>query len=186
MIGKIIVALTLEGGIGNDGDIPWKLPGDMRFFKRETEFAPKDKTNVVIMGRHTWDSLNRKPLPNRFNIIVSKTLAEEESTVAACVMIVPSFCKAIDFVETHMKDECFAVYAIGGARIYMSALSHSMFTECLVTQILRPNFVCDTFFPLALAIDQGWHMTLADNQDSNAQVKKENGIEYINLKMVRH
>lgn len=189
---KIIVAMTIEAGIGKDGNIPWRLPGDLRFFRQETQLAPKGKTNVVIMGRNTWDSLNRKPLSNRFNIIVSKTLAEKElcdesASAAACVKIVPTFEQAVQFIETHMKDDCFAVYAIGGTKIYMAALHNPLFSECIVTQILRPNFICDTFFPLAWAIDHGWQMTLADNHlESYNGVQKENGIEYIYLKLGRH
>jgi dihydrofolate reductase len=186
MIGRIIVAMTMEGGIGKDGSIPWKIPGDMQFFKRETQLAPKGKSNVVIMGKNTWDSLNRKPLPNRFNIVVSKTLFEAEtksSTTAACVKIVPTFDHAIQFVQEQMQDECFAVYAIGGARIYYAALQHPMFTECTVTQILKPTFVCDTYFPLLWATDNGWRFCLSENIEN--PVEKENCIEYMMLKLTK-
>lgn len=186
MKGRIIVAMTMEGGIGKDGGIPWRIPGDMQFFKRETQLAPIDKVNVVIMGKNTWDSLNRKPLPNRFNIVVSKTLFDEEkknATVAACVKIVPTFEHAIQFVQEQMEDECFAVYAIGGARIYLAALQHPMFTECIVTQILKPTFVCDTYFPLLWATDNGWRFCLSGNIEN--PVQKENSIEYMILTLSR-
>ncbi len=187
MKGKIIVAMTIEGGIGKDGSIPWRIPGDMQFFKRETSRAPNGKSNVVIMGKYTWDSLNRKPLPNRFNIIVSETLLEEEmkrrASAAACVKIVPTFEHAIQFVREHLQDECSDVYAIGGARIYLAALKHPLFKECIVTQILKPNFVCDTYFPLMWAKDHGWHFRLSGNIEN--AVQKENGIEYMMLKLTK-
>jgi dihydrofolate reductase len=186
MKGKIIVAMTIEGGIGMDGSIPWRIPGDMQFFKRETQCAPEGKKNVVIMGKNTWDSINRKPLASRFNIVVSKTLFEAESedgAAAACVKIVPSFKEAVHFVEECMKDECYAVYAIGGARIYLAALQHPLFTECIVTQITKPNFVCDTYFPLSWATKHGWHFGLGENK--NSSIQNENGIEYMLLKLTK-
>ena len=60
-----IVALNQQGVIGVKNTLPWRLKTDLAFFKRETT------GNVVIMGRKTFDSLGRKPLAGRFNIIVS-------------------------------------------------------------------------------------------------------------------
>ena len=60
-----IVAVTENGVIGRDNDLPWYLPADLRYFKRVTLGKP------VIMGRKTWESLDR-PLPGRLNIVVSR------------------------------------------------------------------------------------------------------------------
>ena len=59
-------------GIGNNGKIPWKLTGDMVFFRRTTSFCSKDKKNAVIMGRKTWQSLPNKsrPLQQRINVVI--------------------------------------------------------------------------------------------------------------------
>ena len=54
--------------IGRDGDLPWRLPEDLKHFKRVTMGKP------VIMGRKTWDSLHVKPLPGRRNIVVTRIL----------------------------------------------------------------------------------------------------------------
>ena len=51
--------------IGRNGDLPWRLPDDLKHFKRVTLGKP------VIMGRRTWDSLYVKPLPNRRSIVVT-------------------------------------------------------------------------------------------------------------------
>jgi dihydrofolate reductase/thymidylate synthase len=71
-----ILAVTSTGGIGNHGTLPWKLPGDMAWFKRVT-LAVKDlsKRNAVVMGRKTWCSIPTKfrPLSNRLNIVLSKS-----------------------------------------------------------------------------------------------------------------
>ena len=60
-----IVAVNKQGVIGARNSLPWKLKSDLAFFKAQTTH------NVVIMGRKTFDSIGQKPLPNRFNIVVS-------------------------------------------------------------------------------------------------------------------
>jgi len=63
---NLIVACDPKGGIGYLNKLPWsKIEGDLLRFKRLTQ----DKT--VVMGRNTWDSLPMKPLPNRFNVVVT-------------------------------------------------------------------------------------------------------------------
>ena len=70
---NIIVAYTKNKGIGFKNKIPWKLNSDLIRFKKLTI---GNGNNSVIMGKKTWDSLpyNVKPLPNRTNIIISKTM----------------------------------------------------------------------------------------------------------------
>jgi dihydrofolate reductase len=101
----IIVAMSPEGVIGLHGKIPWRHPGDQRRFKRLTVGT------TVVMGRKTWESLPRKPLPDRRNVVLTKT--------------------PIDGVE------CFAdlgsalasvtgdAWIIGGERAYAEAMQHA-------------------------------------------------------------
>ncbi|MFN6941465.1 MAG: dihydrofolate reductase, partial [Parvibaculum sp.] len=63
---SFVVAIADNGVIGRDNGLPWKLSGDMAHFKRVTMGKP------VIMGRKTWESLPRKPLPGRPNIVVTR------------------------------------------------------------------------------------------------------------------
>lgn len=70
----ILVAVSPEGVIGKDGGIPWRHPGDMRRFKRIT------LGNTVVMGRKTWESLPKRPLPERRNIVLSSTPIEGVET----------------------------------------------------------------------------------------------------------
>lgn len=60
-----VVAMTPDGVIGNDGDMPWRLSGDLRRFKRIT------LGGVLIMGRRTYDSIGR-PLPGRRTIVITR------------------------------------------------------------------------------------------------------------------
>jgi dihydrofolate reductase len=63
---KAIVAMSRNRVIGKDNKLPWHLPEDLRWFKKLTT------GNVIVMGRKTWESLG-KPLPNRENIVLSRS-----------------------------------------------------------------------------------------------------------------
>ncbi len=70
---KLIIACDPEGGIGYQNKLPWtNIQGDLPRFKRLTD------GKTVIMGRNTWDSLPKKPLPGRVNIVVSSRPLEAE------------------------------------------------------------------------------------------------------------
>lgn len=69
----IIVAATLNNGIGQQGRLPWRLKKEMQYFARITTNASEGSVNAVLMGRNTWESIPNKfrPLPKRVNIVVS-------------------------------------------------------------------------------------------------------------------
>ena len=78
----VLVAAVAENGvIGRDGGMPWHLPGDLKHFRRTTLGKP------VIMGRRSFDSIGRKPLPGRTNIVLTrdKAFRADGVTVAATV-----------------------------------------------------------------------------------------------------
>ncbi|MDB5421762.1 MAG: dihydrofolate reductase, partial [Brevundimonas sp.] len=62
----IVAARAANGVIGREGGLPWRLKSDMALFKASTHGKP------VIMGRKTWDSLPRRPLPGRMNLVLSR------------------------------------------------------------------------------------------------------------------
>ncbi|MFP6894007.1 MAG: dihydrofolate reductase, partial [Opitutales bacterium] len=64
---KAIAAISLDRVIGKDGDLPWRLPDDLKWFKKITS------GHTILMGRKTWNSLGR-PLPNRLNLVLSRTM----------------------------------------------------------------------------------------------------------------
>ncbi len=73
---SVVVAAARNGGIGKSGGLPWRLPGDMKYFKKLTsEAAMPGMQNAVIMGRATWQSIPAKhrPLPDRLNIVLSSS-----------------------------------------------------------------------------------------------------------------
>ena len=65
MIISLIVAVAENGVIGRNGDLPWRIPADLKFFKETTMGKP------IVMGRKTWQSIGR-PLPGRDNIVVTR------------------------------------------------------------------------------------------------------------------
>ena len=62
---SLLVALAQNGVIGINNDLPWRLPDDLKWFKKNTLGKP------IIMGRNTMESLGRRPLPGRKNIFIS-------------------------------------------------------------------------------------------------------------------
>lgn len=66
MLVSLVYARSRNGVIGRDGDLPWTIPSDLKRFKETTLGKP------IVMGRKTWDSLPRKPLPGRMNIVMTR------------------------------------------------------------------------------------------------------------------
>jgi len=130
MIG-LIVAYTKNRVIGNKGQIPWKIKGEQRRFRELTT------GNVVIMGRKSYEEIGR-PLPNRFNIIVSsKGNFEAENLIT-----VSSLKEAIEYAKKNRPDE--NIYLSGGAGIYKEGIS--LAEKLFITEI-DATIEGDTYFP---------------------------------------
>ncbi len=107
---SLILARADNGVIGANGALPWRLPGDMRRFKALTMGKP------CIMGRKTWDSLPKKPLPGRSNIVVTRDASfKADGAVAA-----HSFDEALAMAR---KENPAEIMVIGGAQIYAAAIT---------------------------------------------------------------
>ncbi len=127
---SLVLAMADNGVIGKNGTIPWRLPEDMRHFKALT----MDKPN--IMGRKTWESLPKKPLPGRLNIVVTRARAYH----AEGATVVPSLEQALAHAAQHHAAETMI---IGGAEIYRAALP--LATRIHLTQI-HADIAGDTIF----------------------------------------
>ena len=107
------VARSLNGVIGRDNDLPWRLKSDLAIFKARTMGKP------VIMGRKTWDSLPRKPLPGRMNIVLSQDGSFEPPQAVVC----ESFLEALQMAKEQATDDGVdEVCVIGGRAIFELAL----------------------------------------------------------------
>jgi dihydrofolate reductase len=109
----LVVARARNGVIGREGKLPWRLKSDMALFKAVTWDKP------VIMGRKTWDSLPKKPLPGRLNIVLSRDGAFAPETALVC----ERFQEAVDIGREHAEEDgAEEVCVIGGAALYALAL----------------------------------------------------------------
>lgn len=119
----LILAAAQNGVIGKDGAIPWRISEDLKHFKNITLGKP------IIMGRKTWDSLPKKPLPGRRNIVVTRQAGWQA-----------------DGAEVMTLQQALAVpdaFVIGGAEIYRAALPLARRIE--LTEVHR-NFDGDATF----------------------------------------
>jgi dihydrofolate reductase len=109
----LVAARANNGVIGRDGDLPWRLKSDLQRFKAITLGKP------VIMGRTTWDSLPKKPLPGRMNIVLSRDGSFEPKGAVHCERFEEALAMAR---EQAREDEVEEVCVIGGAKLYALAL----------------------------------------------------------------
>ena len=128
---SLVAAVARNGVIGRDGDIPWRIPEDMRQFRDITMGHP------VVMGRRTWDSLpdRFRPLPGRRNVVVTRSTEWH----AAGAERAGSLEDALELL-----DGAAQVYVIGGAQLYAAALP---VTDELVLTEIGVEVEGDTFFP---------------------------------------
>ena len=132
-----IVAIERSQGIGFNGFMPWPhLKGDMKWFKDKTI------TQVVIMGSTTWKSLNCKPLPNRINVVLSKTHDYSGPNAADHTFSDPH--TALEFCKQEYVDK--EIFIIGGSKIYELYLP--VINKFFITEIDK-DYTCDTFFNLS-------------------------------------
>lgn len=124
---KAIIACDNQGGIGYQNKLPWSnIQGDLPRFKRLTD------GQVIVMGRNTWESLPKKPLPGRLNFVVSKTELE-----------LPNGALQISNLNhfTNFKN----VWLIGGSKLVNS--SWHVIDEIHLSRTFA-EYTCDTFIDL--------------------------------------
>ena len=143
---SIVVATDAKGGIGKSGGLPWQLPGDMKYFRTLTSTATAGKTNAVIMGRTTWESIPGKfrPLPQRLNVVLTR---RTDLKFPQDVLSAADFPQAFDLIERFsLKSPIDRIFVIGGAKVFQTALSYRECEALYVTEIDQA-FACDAFFP---------------------------------------
>lgn len=132
-----IVAVDNNWGIGYNGDLLEHIPDDLKYFKTITE------GHVIVMGRKTWDSLPKKPLPNRVNVVVSsKYTFEAKSGKGQPSLVLCDMPHCIQGI-TNSRDE--EIFIIGGGEIYKQLLPYC--DRVYVTLIEKSHDNVDTYFP---------------------------------------
>lgn len=119
---KLIVACDPKGGIGYNNKLPWsKIEGDLPRFKELTQ------GQNIVMGRNTWESLPKKPLPNRTNYVLSSKMVDQAVTVFT-----------IDLIPNDS-------WIIGGAKVIETCWS--LIDEIHLSRTFT-EYTCDTFIDL--------------------------------------
>ncbi|MBW0454152.1 MAG: dihydrofolate reductase [Candidatus Kinetoplastibacterium crithidii] len=148
----IIVAYSKNRVIGKQNTIPWHLTGDMQHFKKTTI------NNQIIMGRRTWESLKRKPLPNRKNIIITNNA----NITFNGGITAYSLYDAIQKCTLTKK-----VFIIGGEQLYKQFMPLS---STIIATEIHAEFQGDAFFPKINK--ELWQEERRDHQPP------ENGLKY--------
>lgn len=133
MILSVIVAMAQNRVIGLNNQMPWHLPADLAWFKKNTLNKP------VIMGRKTFESIGR-PLPSRHNIVISRQIESIDNKISN-VSWVKSIDEAISLAQKQQPDE---VFIIGGGNIYKQVLP--LIDRLYLTHI-DAELQGDTYFP---------------------------------------
>ena len=133
--------------IGRDNDLPWRMPADLRYFKRTT------LGHHIIMGRKNYESIGR-PLPQRHNIVISRN---PDFTAPGC-QVVNSLEAALSAASSDKE-----IFIIGGASLYAQSLPQA---ERLYLTLIDAEIQGDTYFP---EIDwASWHETWREPHAADA------------------
>ncbi len=132
MIISAIVAMSIpDRAIGVDGELPWYLSSDLKFFKKTTI------NKTIIMGRKSFESIGR-PLPKRNNIVITR----DPYYIATGTIISHSIEEALS--TAHDIDEKSEVFIIGGGQIYAQAMQYC--DRLYITEV-KAEIKGDTYFP---------------------------------------
>lgn len=136
----IILVMDNDCAIGKDGGLLCKLPEDMKHFRETT------KGSAVIMGRKTYESFPKRPLPDRENLVLSRSGKPIDGAEVF---------GDIESVLERVKDSEKPVFVIGGAEIYRQLAPYC--DEALITRVYE-SFGGDVFFE-DIEHDRGWTLT---------------------------
>ena len=146
----LIAAMAENRVIGRAGTLPWRLPDDLRRFKRRTE------GHAVVMGRRTFESLGG-PLPDRRAIVITR----RRDFDASGATVTHSLDEALDTARAWGEQE---VFIVGGAAIYALALP---LADRLEITLVHAEVKGDTYFPeFDLA---AWTLTENDHREADQQ-----------------
>jgi dihydrofolate reductase len=154
MILSAIVAAAEDNAIGIQNALPWRLPEDLKFFKRTTMGKP------VLMGRKTFESLG-KPLPGRTNIVIS---GRQDLTLPDGVLLYNTLDEGIERMQQEDSDEGFI---IGGGKVFEETMP--IMDRLYITRVHATFPEADVFFP---DIDHShWKLVWEEKHEADEQHK---------------
>ncbi|PAA61911.1 hypothetical protein BOX15_Mlig029262g1, partial [Macrostomum lignano] len=156
---SLVVAAATNGVIGRDGGLPWGygLKTDLKFFRLVTSGPAKpsaadSRRNLIIMGRRTWDSLPRKPLPNRLSVVLTRSPDELQPRLPDGVRAAASLDAALALADPDgpLAASVAEIHVIGGAAVYAEAARHPRLGRIYFTRVFDDNCIGDCRFPDSL------------------------------------
>jgi dihydrofolate reductase len=126
---SIIVAISEDNGIGRDNDLLYNIPADLKRFKNLT------MGNCIIMGKRTWESLPRHPLPGRDNIVITDIPGEVIEGSITAYSIDDALAKCPEGKE---------IFIIGGGSVYRQFMP---IADRLYITHVHQKVPADTWFP---------------------------------------
>lgn len=143
---KAIVAVDDLNGIAKNRRIPWHKSEDLKFFKKiTTQTQLPNKINAIIMGRKTWESIPKRNLPNRINIVLTRDPTKYQRFQNENLLFVSSIKEAKNLINDISRIE--TTWIIGGAEIYNKVFKDNIVTDIFLTKV-PGNFDCDKFIEL--------------------------------------
>ena len=146
---SIIVASTLEYGIGFENKLCWNIPEEMKYFRNITlNCFRKNTKNCIIMGKNTWYSLPKAPLKDRINVIISLNdydKIEKEILGMDDVRVFKTIDDALIYIDNDpIIETCFI---IGGAQLYNTFLEKYLkYIKAIYWSIIYDKkYICDKF-----------------------------------------
>jgi len=146
---SIIVAIAANNAIGKDNDLLWSISKDLKLFKQLTD------GHYIVMGKKTYFSLPKRPLPNRTNLVITDVPGEE---IEGCLMAY-SIEDAIEKMDPENEN-----FIIGGGSVYRQFLPYA--NKLYLTRVHK-DFEADTFFP-EISLDE-WELTEKENITNDEQ-----------------
>lgn len=125
---SVIVAIDAKNGIGKDNQLLASISADLKRFKAITS------GHTVIMGRNTWESLPKRPLPSRRNVVITSRLLADEGAE-----VVGSVTEALQVTANDGE-----VFVMGGASVYSQMMPYA---NKLYLTLIHNEFEADAFFP---------------------------------------
>jgi dihydrofolate reductase len=146
---SIIVAIASNNAIGKDNDLLWHISNDLKRFKELTN------GHYIVMGKKTYFSLPKRPLPNRTNMVITDVPGEQ---IDDCLMAY-SIEDAISKMDKEEEN-----FIIGGGSIYKQFMPHA--DKLYITRVHK-DFDADTFFP-EISLDE-WKLIEKDEVKDDPQ-----------------
>ena len=143
---NLIVAMCKKTrGIGYKNKLSWHISDDLKQFQKLTI---GNKKNAVIMGKYTWDSLPKKPLKKRKNIILSSTLQNNNPPFNQIKKQQVSVFNDIPSAITNLeRNDIHELWVVGGGQIYDEFLKRDLISKIYLTNVYDLKMSFDVFFP---------------------------------------